>query len=145
MTELMEFDSANLPNGMTLEITHKVEREPGDEAGYSFLDYVFVFPNGRLIAARTYLDTFSGQTEIGLCGCWEESAEDVNALGPDCLEWPEFRDSLIALTAFGFKIILWPGEEEYEPFDITGLKIDDAAVADWSVQATKTNPFSGED
>lgn len=132
---MIEFDSGALPDGMELEITHKVEHEPGEDQGYHFLDYVFVFPNDRLVAARTYLSTFAGRTEIGFCGCWDGDDGD-NKLGDDCLQWPEFRQSVIALKAMGFEILLWPGAEEYEEFDLTRLKIEQAEIDAWATSAT---------
>ena len=143
---IQDFDSHNLPGGMSLEITHRVERESetngsGETNSYSFLDYVFEFDNGRLIAARTYLDTFAGHTEIGLCGCWQEGNDD-NLLGEDSADWPELRSSLIALKALGFAHVLIPGEEEYIVCDLEDLKISQDDIDAWAAEATamsKTN------
>ena len=145
---IQDFDSHNLPGGMTLEITHRVERESGSNGSgegtsYCFLDYVFEFDNGRLIAARTYLDTFAGQTEIGLCGCWEEG-NDENLLGEDCADWPEFRTSLIAMKALGYAQILLPGEEEYVVCDLSDLKISQDDIDSWAAEATAMSQSNTE-
>jgi hypothetical protein len=137
----LDFDSNTLPDGITLEIAHRVERDPDMPQANSFLDYVFTFTSGRLVVARTYLDTFSDGTEVGVCGCFEEGEED-NCFGPDhpeTLEWPEVRQTVIALEALGFSQVLWPGQEEYVPVDLTALKIDRDDVHAFAKQATEVN------
>lgn len=134
----IDLASNALPGDIRLEITHRRERDRLDGRqgyDYAFLDYRFVFPNGREIHARSYLDSHANlpTASVDLFVGDEVDPDIGHALA--CQHWPEFRSALLTLCGLGFKELRSPWVTDPDTIDLEAMDINQSTIDQWSSQS----------